>query len=401
MRTSLSVLALMMTAFLSSCRLLYSDNPLEGNRGIFHNSANDYLIARTLKPVTIPPELDSVAVGQILEIPDTNIIVTGAEATVPPPPRLASKSNIPQVSIQQLGNKRWILAAQTPAEVWPLIVSFLKANQLTIVNSDVNQGMIETDWLTLSIDPENINKYLLRIDNGIQPDTTEIHIANVVRSKNQLNQSVSAQPIQWPELSAGALRENWMINELAEALVNEHYASSGESLLAQNVGNNKKAYLLQQQDELVLAINLDRQRAYASLSHALSQDEFILYQKNTEQGLFHIDQPKTVGDKKSTNLISRWIDKLNPFSSGQRPTSRYSLTDIISHLPADTPLINELFPTKNTHSKSTRLKDVPGYLVVMTDETTQQLVYIRDGYGKPLPFNKSKQLLTLIRRQLI
>ena len=92
---------------------------------------------------------------------------------------------------------------------------------------------------------------------------------------------------------------------------------------------------------------------------------------------------------------------MNPFSSGQRPVSRYPLTDIIRHLPAETPLINELFPEKSINPKATRLKDVPGYLVVMADETTQQLVYIRDGYGKPLPLNKSKQLLTLIRRQLI
>ena len=400
MRTSLSVLVTIVSALLSSCKL-YSDNPLDGNRGIFHNTTNDYLAAKTLKPVTVPPELDSEAVGQILEIPDANIIVTGRETTVPPPPRLTAKNDIPQVSIQQLGNKRWILTAQTPAEIWPLIVSFLKTNQLAIVNNDVNRGMIETDWLTLSVDPENINKYLLRIDNGMQPDTTEIHIANVVRSKNQLNQPTSTQPIQWPELSTGTVRENWMINELAEALVNEDYALSGESLLAQNVSNNKKAHLVQRKDGLVWVITLNKQRAYASLSHALSQDEFILYQKNTEQGLFHIDHLKTVENKKSTNLTSRWINKLNPFSSDQRLTSRYLLTDIIRHLPIDTPLINKLFPEKSIHSKAERLKDVPGYLVVMTDETTQQLVYVRDGYGKPLPFNKSKQLLTLIRRQLI
>jgi outer membrane protein assembly factor BamC len=390
------ITALLVVLLLASSCSLYSNNIFNGGTSIVHNAANDYLKANTLPPITIPPHLDSQTIGQILKVPETDILVSSENAEVPPPPRLTIEKNLPRISIQQLDGKRWILMAQPASEAWPLIVNFLKDNKLTVVNTDVSKGTLETDWLTLAIDPHNVNKYLFQLDSGVQPDTTEIHIVNLVRPNDEAKESR-----QSTQESVDKVRENWMINELVESLTNDTTAL-GESLLAQKVGSEDKVHLRQQQGELVLAVTLDKQRTYASLSHAFTQDEFILYQQDPEQGIFHINHLQVMDKKKSEGLVSGLIKKLNPFASSERPISDYSLSDIITRLPVQLPQTKKIFPTKDAESSSVKLANVPGYLVVVVeDDVTRQVVYIRDGYGRPLTLSRSKQLLTLIRRQLI
>lgn len=398
------VAALIAPLFLCACSLS-GYNAFNDDAGIFRNAADDYLTANTLDPIKIPPHLNSRAIGQRLNIPETNALVTST-ATVPPPP-LTIKRYIPKVSIQQVDDKRWILVAQPTSEVWPLIVNFLMSNELTIADSNISKGTLETHWLALTIDPGNTNKYWLRVDGGMQPDTAEIHIVNRVQPKDKVNSDRVNSTIAQPQVSTNTARENWMIDELVAFLTNGDSAL-GESLLAQSVGNDNKVHLRQQQGELVLAVKLDKQRVYASLARALTQEQLILYQQDRERGIFHVDYLPTVDKKKSSLPGAQLIDKLNPFKGNEQAVSRHTLDDIIAHLPPSPPQIRNIFPYAHANTASNSktldnktLDNVAGYLVAMIADTDRELVYIRDGYGRPLPPRQSKRLLTLIRQQLI
>ena len=65
LRVSLTVLSSSVFLLISSCGLY------TGNKELFRNSADDYLKANTLDPITVPAHLNNQTVGQILTIPPT------------------------------------------------------------------------------------------------------------------------------------------------------------------------------------------------------------------------------------------------------------------------------------------------------------------------------------------
>ena len=80
----LRLILLTMALFVASCRL--SDN-----KSMLPNAADDYIEARTLKPLVVPPTLDSQAVRQVFSMPAIETPIVVEDSTVPPPPRLIIK----------------------------------------------------------------------------------------------------------------------------------------------------------------------------------------------------------------------------------------------------------------------------------------------------------------------
>ncbi len=61
-----------------------------------------------------------------------------------------------------------------------------------------------------------------------------------------------------------------------------------------------------------------------------------------------------------------------------------------------------LFPALKASPKAKQLSRVKGYLVVQrVSSDNKQRIYIRDGYGRPLPLTEAKSLLESIKSLLI
>ena len=74
---------------------------------------------------------------------------------------------------------------------------------------------------------------------------------------------------------------------------------------------------------------------------------------------------------------------------------------MLSHLQLDDSPDNRAIFDSVSVAKSEPLENVPGYLVVVRGINDQIEVRIRDGYAQKLSNRESKQLLSLIRRNLI
>jgi outer membrane protein assembly factor BamC len=261
-------------------------------------------------------------------------------------------------------------------------------NTLAVSKADIGKGIIETSWLQFKTDLSTYDRYRLQIDQGVQPETTEIHITH-------MSVPVAEKPaadLEWPRRSVNAEREKWMLDELAATLASET-AEGGTSLLAQTIGGAVKANLGVAGNEPLMTIKLDRQRTIATLTFAAKQDGFTTFDSDADAGLFYVhyinpDDAKPGWFKRTFRI------GLNPKS----PTSRYSLAQIKTNM-----LTDEAFEKapRSERKKEKVLPDAPGYLIVVTGNEGNFVVRIRDPYGKRLAPHEARELLTILRRNLI
>jgi outer membrane protein assembly factor BamC len=229
----------------------------------------------------------------------------------------------------------------------------------------------------------------MQIDQGVQPETSEIHITHVSIPSD----SKPAADFVWPEASVNAEREKWLLDELAATLASDT-TEGGTSLLAQAIGGSAKAGLVMLRNEPVLSLRLDRQRALGTLAHAVKQEGFTPYDSDSDTGLFYVHYRKLDPDGPG------WFSRLFGLSEKEviKPTSPYSLEVLTANLPEGDALEKAPFSDRDAETK---LPDAPGYLLMVSGADNDLVVRLRDPYGKRLDPRKTREMLTVIRKNLI
>lgn len=376
---------------ISGCSTLF------GPEGYFRDRGDDYLNADVIDPMSLPPGVTEQDVQQLYMIPtiQNNEVDASGEFEIPRPQSLSDNAFADKVKIQKLGDRRWILVSAPPAQVWPQVRGFLSRNNLEVVYTDATSGVIETGWLRFKGDDDTKDKYRLQIEQGVQPDSTEIHVLHMSVSKD----IPGSGQINWPQQSVNEEREAWMMDELAATIASDTTDGQAASLLAQTIGLSDKVTLESSDGEPLLHLSLAYNRAWATVGHAVQEEGFTLWESDDAVGVFYVNfNPNFKNDE----------DTEEPgFFSGMFggeevvTTTPYSLSEVLAHLQLeDTAENRKIFSSVNS-SASEALKDVPGYLVVVRGQGNDVEVRIRDGYARKLPVRDAKQLLNVIRHNLI
>ncbi|WP_238582513.1 outer membrane protein assembly factor BamC [Cellvibrio sp. OA-2007] len=386
-RPLLAFLVASLTVSLSGCGMFF------GDEGVFRNREGDYVKADNIPPLVLPAGKKSETMGELYPIPPITATDFGYDPTaddyeVPRPMPLSANLEQENVKIQRVGSESWILLNAAPGEVWPRIRNFLNVNTLAVSKADIGKGIIETSWLQFKTDLSTYDRYRLQIDQGVQPETTEIHITH-------MSVPVAEKPapdMPWPRRSVNAEREKWMLDELAATLASET-AEGGTSLLAQAIGGSVKASLTVLRTEPVMTIKLDRQRAFATLTYAAKRDGFTTLDVDTEAGLYYVHyiDPE---DAKPGWFKRTFHIGLNP----KPPSSPYSVAQLKANM-----LTGDAFEKapRSDRDEEKVLPDAPGYLIVVTGDEGDFVVRVRDPYGKRLTPHEARELLTVLRRNLI
>lgn len=367
---------------LSACGIFF------GKEGVFRDRGDDYLKTGSLPPTKVSDDLDSTALGQLYVVPDIGEqdIEYPEDFVVPRPQSLSSGVYSEKVKIQKLGEESWIYVNISPSEVWPRARFFLNSNNMSVASTDAQQGLIETAWLQFKNDDSARHRYLLKIEQGVQPDSTEIHVVHISMSRsNDIPESVT-----WPAESTDKERESWMIQELSGSLADEVGAGSA-SLLAQTIGGDRKISIVTVNSEPKLRMGLDVNRSRATLSYALRQEGFVTFEHDSNSDIYYVNYKEPEAEKGFFGRL---------FSGGEDET--FLLADILSHMGLDdTPSSRVLFPAIVFDKSQEQLKKVPGYLVVLSDKKDVIEITIRSPYGLALPPRDTRYLLGVIRRNLI
>lgn len=364
-----------------------------GEEGVFRNREADYLKADNIPPLVLPPGKKSEVMGELYPIPPVTASDFGYDPDadnyeVPRPMPLAANLEQENVKIQRVGGESWILINAAPGEVWPRIRNFLNVNTLAVSKADIGKGIIETSWLQFKTDLTTYDRYRMQIDQGVQPETTEIHIVH-------MSVPTSEKPkadMPWPRRSVNSEREKWLLDELAATLASET-AEGGTSLLAQDIGGSVKANLSMLGGEPLMTIKLDRVRTLATLNYAAKKDGFTTFDVDGDTGMYYVDYHDPEENKPG------WFKRL--FRIGLEPkipSTPYSLEQLKSNLPT-----GEAFEkaARSDRDEEKTNPDAPGYLIVVTGTDGNFVVRVRDPYGKRLTSHEARELLTVLRKNLI
>jgi outer membrane protein assembly factor BamC len=363
-----------------------------GEEGVFRNRSNNYLKADKIPPLVLPEGKSSASMGEIYPIPPISATDFGYDSSmdneIPRPLPLAANLREDKVRIQRVGGESWVLINAAPGELWPRIRNFLNVNGLNANYTNINKGIIETEWLQFKTDPGIQHVYRLQMDQGVQPETSEIHITHFSLPSGQ----PLPTEINWPAKSTSSEKEKWLMDELAAALANDD-TEGGTSLLAQNIGGAVKANMGMLRTEPVIYIRLDRVRALATLSFAAKKDGFVTFESNNKAGLFY------VGYKDPEDLKPGWFTrKLHLPFKPKLPTTEYQLEQLREVLPQGEALDGAPLSKR---SKEKTLPDADGYLLIVSGDENNYVVRIRDPYGKRLAPKEARELLTILRKNLI
>lgn len=366
--------------------------PLSGC--IFRDRSQEYQRSGSIKEITLPEGVSSVPLEPLYPIPE----VREQESTtfydirtdgfvVPRPEPISAAGEKARIKIQKVGDRRWILIDAPAAQVWPLTQSFLSRSGIEVAESSPNTGLVVTDWVIFKSDPQIKNQYRIRIEKGLRPESTEIHIL-------QRHADVDAKDVApWGGKSLNVERESWLLEELANALAGD-IDNKAASLLGQSVGGQVKAELFIDGTEPAMRLRLEHSRAWASLAHALTQEGYILWDESADQRVFYA---QFLDPAKKRNWFIR-LFTFEPKSNAKE--RRYPLNEILANL-APKEEVRSLFNGVSSVAFSDGLEDAFGYLVVLQREGGDVVVKIRDARGLRINLADNKRMLSILRRNLI
>ena len=278
-------------AFLGGCSAILGDfSP-------FRDRSDDYLNAQAIDVIAIPEDLDREALGQLYPVPEAGDVrdyQLDDEFVVPRVMPNLEQANTSGVRIQRLGEDSWILTSSAPSETWPRIRDFLSDNGLPTEFANASTGTIDTGWVELDEIPDLVHQFRIILEQGVQLDTTEI----VIQHREFASAAFPTNIPEWTEGSDDADQEEWLRNNLSQALANED-ATSSASLLGQEIGAAVKVNLETPQDDLpFIVMHLNADRAWASIEYALTTETFSVLAKANDRRVidfeFYDEPPESV-----------------------------------------------------------------------------------------------------------
>lgn len=381
-------LMVMFSLTLSGCGMFFGDD------GYFRNREDDYLKADNLAPLDVPASLNKEAPGQLYQVPaltqdDLNFVEDTEHFDVPRPRSLSVNALVERVKIQRLGDERWILVNVQPGRLWPQVSNFLSSNQLRVASTDIDKGLLETGWVSFDEEADQVHRFRIRIDKGVQPDTSEIHVLHMGVARPEAPEATG-----WPENSVSTEREHWLVDALAQQLAAEELAEGGgTSLVAQAIGGRAKSEVSMQDGEPVLRLLLNRDRALATLSHAAQQQGFVTFDSDVDAGVFYL------GYQKPSDETPGWFSKmLGRGKPKTPPTSSYSLSEILAPLskPYDSVTPDEAAEAERS------LPAAQGFLLIVTQlESGEFEARLRTAHGQRVAPRQAREMLSIIRQNLI
>lgn len=363
------------------------------NGCIFRDRSEVYQRSGSIEPIEVPEDLAAAPMDSRYPIPrvqrddDAFYDIETDGFVIPRPEPMSAEREASKIKLQKVGDRRWVLAEASTSQVWPLAQSYLSSIGVEVASSAPATGLIETDWVVFKAEPEMQSRFQIRIEKGVRPDTTEIH---VLQKETAVDSNASGQ---WPERSDNAEREAWLLDGLANSLAG-NIDNKAASLLGQSVGGQVKAELFMADDEPALRLRLNRDRAWATLAHALGKEGFKIWGEDSAQGILYVQYNDP---QQQRGWFKRWFW---PEPEAASATAPYDLSQVLKHL-APKPEVKAHFSDIDGVGYGPALDKNIGYLVLLQPRRGDYVVTVRSARGERLDLAHNKQLLSVIRRNLI
>jgi len=254
---------------------------LGGEDGVFRDRSDDYRKAAEAAEITMPAGEDPRVLREIYAIPpvDERLVPQG-EFEVPRPAPLAGGAGAEVVRIQKLGEDSWILIGLAPGQVWPQVRNFLAAAGMQVDRADARQGIIDSNWITLTGRPL-ASRFRFRMEQGVQRGTSELHVL-------QMNQA-GREDAQWPARSDDPGQAEEMLKAVAQYLADSAESAPVSMIAEQGMRATGKVSLQDTpQGHTLILLELPFERAWASLDLALVKSRFEITDRDHDTGTYYV-----------------------------------------------------------------------------------------------------------------
>lgn len=320
---------------LSGCGYLFGDD------GYFRDRGSDYQAASIEQRMTVPAELQSKPIGDLLPVPGRVSAGGTGKFEVPRPQGLTVDADFSDFSLQQNGGERWLLAQHGPSNMWPQVRQFLSEYQVPVANESATLGEIETGWLSFEQHADNPLmrrllpaagsarrtaeqeqrfpdraadvlpstsdrglqdtgfraegqelRFRLRVEPGVQAGTSEVKVLHMQRSQGTERNT-------WPGSSDSANLERAVLAEL-EAYLNQ---VGGLDTVALSTAGDAPSAARSSLDQdgagnPVLNISADFNRAWAAVGQALARADIQVDDLNRTAGVYYVNpEQSATGDQ--------------------------------------------------------------------------------------------------------
>jgi len=291
----------------------------DGKEGALKTPADDYLEALEDNPLIIPQDLEVPKDTDPFPIPAITSRANPAfyPNRPPLPDAIYGDNNQGEVRLQKLGERSWLVIPEGPDTAWPKLKQFIADNGVPVTYDAPEVGRLNTSWMEVvghetyrdvirSVVKDakgdagvvsGMDRFLIRVEQGLRPKSTEIHL----RHEND------SQGLPMPDNvdSLGDVSshlpqaETDLLNEIG-AYVAAKVAETTVSKVATQIGSSRKSEIARNsQGYPVLKLNLDFDRAWATLGQALGNANVDILALDREEGRYHVNIPSDVFGEES------------------------------------------------------------------------------------------------------
>ncbi|MEM7219465.1 MAG: outer membrane protein assembly factor BamC [Pseudomonadota bacterium] len=282
---------------------------MSDDRGFIVKRSDDYLEAEESKRLEVPEGLSGVNVARdpyaIPPIANTKGALYPERAPRPAP--LFGSGENDNVKIQKLGDRRWLVLPEPPPIVWPKVKQFLSENGIETAQEVPLAGRITTSWfdaggtdyrdvVRLAVQQAKrdaqasggLERLSLTVEQGMRDNSTEVHLRHqndALAERTAIRDLIGFRSVI-PEVEEAILREvgGYLASEVSTQAV---------SMVGQDIIGASKAQIdLDAEGQPVLLLDLDFDRAWATITQSMSNAEIEVTDRDRSEGLLYIELPE-------------------------------------------------------------------------------------------------------------
>ncbi len=261
----------------------------------------------------VPDDLQMVAPGQVLSVPEVGVQMN-ASYYPDRPPRPDAKyasDNRDEVRMQRLGDRNWLVIPESPTTAWPKMKQFFADNGIVLEADRPELGRLNTAWLVDDGRPvrdivrslvrqarseagleTGDDRFLIRVEQGLQPQSTEVHLRH---DNDKLGQTLPADMVRVQDASSDLVAAEKALLEQIGGYVAARVAESTVSKVALQIGSQPKTEMRRNSEGIPeLSFFLDKSRTVASLTQSLRNAGVLIDSEDSDAGRFDITIPKEV-----------------------------------------------------------------------------------------------------------
>ena len=242
---------------LSSCSMF------GGSDGYFPEKKYDFLNEEVESDISLPGSLSNPNTENHYPVGDLEDIEGKIE--VPKPRQIFASSGNSSVQLRRLGELMWIYIETLPSTSWPISKNYWDTSIYEVTKADPNTGEIDIDF-------DQNSKLQMRVEHGIKEASTEIFLYQIDKSDGTIMSN--------PELLQSEMSN--IVEYFAESIS----SFTGTSLAAQNLNEMKKASIFTEDGKTVIALDLNFDRAWSSVSKALVEANIVTNDRDRTKGIF-------------------------------------------------------------------------------------------------------------------